>query len=265
MDVDQIREDLIVEQDDLDAIVAPLPADAWATPTPAEGWTITDQVGHLTYFDLAAATAIRRPEAFKEMGEQLWTATPEGSEAVDALTLDSYRAMTPKQLVAAWRAGRIELAGAAGMLSDATRVAWYGPEMGAKSFLSARLMETWAHGQDIVDALGVDRKPSDRLRHVARLGFNTRGWSYINRGENPPTEPVKVELDAPDGDRWTFGPNDADEGVSGSALDFCLVVTQRRHLDDTDLVATPLAREWLLKAQAFAGPPTIGPDAGART
>ncbi len=132
--------------------------------------------------------------------------------------------------------------------------------MGAKSFLTARLMECWAHGQDVADALGVERAATDRLRHVARLGVITRGWSYVNRGLEPPADEVRVELIGPSGARWRFGPDDATGVVTGPALDFCLVVTQRRHPDDTALQVTgDVARDWLERAQAFAGPPTDGP------
>ena len=137
--------------------------------------------------------------------------------------------------------------------------------MGAKSFLTARLMEAWAHGQDIVDAISTNggdatREPTDRLRHISQLGFITRGWTYINRGLDVPSTPVRVELTSPSGDTWSFGPDDAAESVVGPALDFCLVTTQRRHVDDTDLVVTgDSARDWMEKAQLFAGPPSDGP------
>ena len=115
--------------------------------------------------------------------------------------------------------------------------------------------------QDIVDVLGLDRPTTDRIRHIAQLGYITRGWTYTNRGLDIPATPLAVRLTAPSGDEWTFGPADALESVTGNAVDFCLVVVQRRHLDDTALATTPLARDWLLKAQAFAGPPTDGPPA----
>ena len=133
--------------------------------------------------------------------------------------------------------------------------------MGAKSFLTARLMEVWAHGQDICDAVGATREPTDRLRHIAQLGVITRGWSYLVRGEQPPDGAVRVELTAPSGEVWTWGPDDAPDRVTGPAEDFCLVVTQRRHVDDTDLeIDGELATGWMGRAQAFAGGPTTGPD-----
>ena len=177
------------------------------------------------------------------------------------MTLGIYREMAPDQLLDRWRSNRAALAQASATLADDTRISWYGPSMGAKSFLTARLMECWAHGQDVADALGVDRVPTDRLRHIAQLGFITRGWSYLNRGLEPPTVPVRVELAAPSGDTWEFGPGDAGESIVGPAADFCLVVTQRRHADDTGLAVTGAsARQWMDKAQAYAGPASDGPS-----
>jgi uncharacterized protein (TIGR03084 family) len=265
VDVARVREDLIAEQQSLDSIVEDLDDESWRTPTPSPRWSVADQIGHLAYFDLAAAVAITDPEAFFGMVNDLLTAGAGGDEAMDQFTLGAYRRMGGSQLLDSWRGARERLAEAAATLTDSDRVNWYGPSMGSKSFLTARIMETWAHGQDVVDALGADRIATDRLRHIAQLGFITRGWSYSNRGLSVPEQDVRVELAAPSGGTWTFGPDDAAESVIGSAEDFCRVVTQRRHVDDTSLSVTPIARDWMLKAQAFAGPPTDGPDAGTRT
>lgn len=255
MEVADIAADLRAEQDALDAVVAGLNEANWAAPTPAAGWTVADEIGHLTYFDGTAALAINDPEAFKESVQELFT-----SGDIDKATLS--RDLTPAELLAKWRHNRSQLADAAATLAPDARVPWYGPSMSAKSFLTARLMECWAHGQDVVDAVHGDRPPTDRLKHIAQLGFITRGWSYKNRGLEPPDTPVRLELAAPSGDTWRFGPDDAPEAVVGPAEDFCLVVTQRRHVDDTRLeVRGEAARDWMLKAQAFAGPATEGPHA----
>jgi uncharacterized protein (TIGR03084 family) len=252
-EVRDVATDLRAEQEALDGIVAGLTDEQWGLSTPSPGWSVADQIGHLTYFDGAAATAIADPAAFTASVEQLMAADDR-----DALTL--HRHLSPQELLAAWRANRSRLADVATALEDSTRVAWYGPSMGAKSFLSARLMECWAHGQDVADALDIERAATDRLHHVVRLGVITRGWSYINRGLEPPAGDVRVELTGPSGARWHFGPDDAVGAVTGPALDFCLVVTQRRHPDDTALQVTgEIARDWLARAQAFAGPPTDGP------
>lgn len=252
-----IRSDLLDEQRSLDEIVSSLEPAEWQQTTPSPGWTVADQIGHLAYFDRAAAQAVVAPEAFRASAAGLFERAAD--ESLDELTLAPFRRMGPEALLADWRAARDDLAAATRTLDDDTRIPWYGPDMGARSFLSARLMECWAHGQDVADALGRERSPTDRLQHVARLGFNTRGWSYLNRGLAPPEAVVEVVLEAPSGDRWHYGPEGAAESVTGPAVDFCLVVVQRRHLDETSLEVTPLGRDWLEKAQAFAGPPTEGP------
>jgi uncharacterized protein (TIGR03084 family) len=258
-DVHQVASDLRAEQGDLDAIVAAVTPSQWRLATPSPGWTVADQIGHLTYYDGAAATAIDDPPAFKQSVAEL-LADP---SRIDDVTL--HRHLSPPDLLGTWRATRRRLARAAATLDADRRVDWYGPSMGAKSFLTARVMECWAHGQDVADAVGVQRPATDRLRHIARLGFLTRGWSYVNRGLERPAGDVRVELVGPSGAVWHFGADDATDSVRGPAEDFCLVVTQRRHVDDTALeVAGALARDWLAKAQAFAGPPTDGPAPGAR-
>jgi uncharacterized protein (TIGR03084 family) len=263
MDINEVLADLRTEQQALDDIVAGLDADQWQLPTPSPGWTVADQIGHLTYFDRNAALAITDPGAFQDAMHALLGSGIDGSASADDMTLGSYRAMSPDELLAAWRTGRDELAAAAATLTNDTRIAWYGPSMGSKSFLTARLMEAWAHGQDVVDAVGATREPTDRLRHIAQLGFITRGWTYVNRGLDVPSTPVRVELSSPSGQTWAFGPEDAAESIVGTAQDFCLVTTQRRHVDDTDLIVTgDSARDWMEKAQLFAGPASDGPAPG---
>lgn len=269
VDVRGLAHDLAAEQEALDVVVSALSDEQWQLPTPSPGWTIADTIGHLTYFDGAAALAVEDPAAFAAKRDELFRTALEGS--ADELTLGAYRAMTVAELHEAWREGRRALARAAATLGDTDRVEWYGPSMSAKSFLTARLMEAWAHGQDVVDAarnagLEVRRAATDRLRHIAQLGVITRGWSYVNRGMQAPEGDVRVELEAPSGERWSWGPEAAADVVRGPAEDFCLVVTQRRHPDDTRLEVTgDLARDWLVHAQAFAGPPTDGPVAASRS
>jgi uncharacterized protein (TIGR03084 family) len=260
--LDHVRSDLLAEQHSLDVLVATIDEAQWHLATASPGWTVSDQIGHLAYFDEAARTAILSPERFRASVHELL----EGARhhGIDDFTLATFRAMTPAQLLATWRENRRALAEAAQGLDETTRVEWYGPSMGATSFLTARLMETWAHGTDVADALGTTLPATDRLRHIAQLGYITRKWSYQVRGEEPPPGRVRVRLMSPSGAEWSWGDEDADDKVSGSAEDFCLVVTQRRHLDDTNLVAGDLARHWLLRAQAFAGGPSDGPTAKGR-
>ncbi len=259
-DLADVQGDLLDEQAALDTIVCALSDHEWAANTPSPGWNVTDQLGHLTYFDGAAAMAVTEPEEFRAGVERLYSSAGNSSDGGDEFTLGAFRQLAPPERLTAWRANRQLLADAAGTLTDTTRVAWYGPSMGAKSFLTARLMEVWAHGTDIVDAIGVTREATDRLRHIAQLGFITRGWSYAVRGQTVPEGDIRLVLSSPSGNTFTWGPDNATDTVTGPMEHFCLVVTQRRHVDDTDLIAGELGRHWLLRAQAFAGGPTDVPS-----
>lgn len=256
-DLQDLCADLAAEHAALDAVVADLDDAAWDTPTASPRWAVRDQIGHLAYFDEAAVKAVTDPERFAaDLAEAL------GGDVTAFLESTEVRGRTlpPAELLAWWREQRAALLTAAAPLDPKARLPWYGPSMGARSFVTARLMETWAHGQDVVDALGAERPATDRLRHVADLGVRTRGFSYVVKDRPPPEGDVRVELLAPGGDTWAWGDPDAPDRVTGPAEDFCLVVTQRRHPDDTALVAEgALAAEWLAIAQCFAGGPSLGP------
>jgi uncharacterized protein (TIGR03084 family) len=165
----------------------------------------------------------------------------------------------PAQLLATWRAGRTALARALVAVPAGEKLPWYGVSMSPVSMATARIMETWAHGLDIADTVGITREPTARLRHIAFLGYRTLGYSFAAHGQPLPAEPVRLELSGVDGQLWEFGPAQAANRVSGPALDFCLLVTQRRNRADLALSAEgPVADEWLDIAQAFAGPPGAG-------
>jgi uncharacterized protein (TIGR03084 family) len=256
-DLDDLARDLESEHEALDALVATRPESEWRRGTPAAGWTVADQIAHLTYFDAAAAQAIADPGAFATAREALVHAA--FAEGVDDFTLHSFRDMTPGELLSAWRDARLTLLEVAKTLDASARIPWYGPDMSARSFLTARLMETWAHGVDVADTLGVTITDSSRLSHIVRLGYITRDWSYRVRGETPPDATVALRLHGTSGVTYEHGADTADEVITGPALDFCLVVTQRRHVDDTTLDVGVWGRHWMLRAQAFAGGPTTGP------
>jgi uncharacterized protein (TIGR03084 family) len=260
--VDDLRRDLVAEQDSLDDVVGNLTAEQWSRATASPGWNVFDQVAHLAYFDDRASIAISDPDGFRRDLDEMLART--ATKSIDEITLGPLRRLTSKDLVTLWRENRRRLNDDARALTDESRVPWYGPSMGAKSFLTARLMETWAHGVDIVDSLGVTREPTDRLRHVAQLGYITRQWSYSVRGETMPPGTVRLELTAPRGVAWRWGPDDAEDSIKGSAEEFCLVVTQRRHPSDTSLSSGDLGTHWLQRAQAFAGAPSEGPSPRSR-
>jgi uncharacterized protein (TIGR03084 family) len=261
-DMASVCADLRAEHADLDSFVAPLDESGWDTATPAEGWTIRDQISHLTYFDERALLAATDPDAFREWRDTRVAGDlmPESGNSADVAL---GRSMHHVELHERWRRGREELVAALEVLDPKFRVPWFGPDMSALSKATARLMETWAHGQDVVDALGTTREPTDRLKHVCHIGVRALPYAYSIRKMEVPSEPIRVEVTSPSGELWTWGPDDAANVVRGSALDLALVVIQRRHRDDTDLQAIgAVANEWLSIAQAFAGPPGPGRKAG---
>ncbi|HEY2430318.1 MAG TPA: TIGR03084 family metal-binding protein [Acidimicrobiales bacterium] len=258
----QVLEDLSAEHEDLDALVASLDDGGWEVPTPAPGWAVRDQIGHLAFFDARAREALTDPEGFTAMVAKLQEDPGAQAQWMEDHLIEP-RSLTAGELLGWWRAERSSLLPVLAVTEATARIPWFGPPMSAASFATARLMETWAHGQDIADAVGVTRLPTSRLRHVAHLGVRTMGWSFAVRGREAPSEPVYVHLRSPDHEVWAWGPEDAENEIRGTAIDFCLVVTRRRHPADVHLeVEGPVAEEWMTIAQAFAGPPGEGRDPG---
>jgi uncharacterized protein (TIGR03084 family) len=256
-DIGSLLADLLEEGDELVALLRGLPDQDWQRPTPAPGWDVSAQVVHLALVEERAVTSLTdRPTFLAVRARDL-------SEALLTTETETRRQLPSRDVLGAFLDTRARFAAEVGAADPATRITWYGPDMSLASMITARLMETWAHGQDIRDEFGVPPLASQRLHHIARLGVATRAFSFANRGLAAPAEPVRVSLEAPDGDGWDFGDMDAQHSVVGSALDFCLVVTQRRHVTDTTLEATSgPAAEWLAIAQAFAGPPGEGRQSG---
>jgi uncharacterized protein (TIGR03084 family) len=251
-DLGGLLADLDAETDDLDGVVIAAGPGATLLPTPAEGWSVGDTIGHLWYFDREGRQALEDPAGFTANVAEMMREPESFLQA----HLEEIRRLD-ESLLTAWREERRLLIDALRAADPAVRVPWYGPPMSPMSFGTARLMETWAHGQDVADAVGARRTPTDRLRHIAHLGVRTRGFSYAVKGREMPDVPVFVALAAPSGAEWTWGDVDAADSVRGSALDFCLLVTQRRLLDELDLQVTgEAAAEWLSIAQAFAGYPS---------
>jgi uncharacterized protein (TIGR03084 family) len=257
--LDDVLADLTAESFELDMLVGGLSTDRWSTPTPAEGWTVAHQIAHLAWTDEAARMAAVEPDEFKA---ELQKAMENPTGFVDQGTAQT-AGLPPVELLAYWRETRTELVDALRAVPDGEKLAWFGPPMSPMSMATARLMETWAHGQDVVDGLGIKREPTTRLRNVAHLAVRTRDFAYLLNDRSPPAEPFHVELTGPGGELWTWGPEDADQKVTGPALDFCLLATQRRHRDDLAVEAVGAqADEWLGIIQAFAGMPGKGRERG---
>jgi uncharacterized protein (TIGR03084 family) len=247
--------DLRAESDEIDALVADLAPVCWAKPTPAPGWTIAHQIAHLLWTDRVALTAVADEAGFAAIIEE---ATRDPIGFVDA-GAEELAADAPEHLLADWRRTRKRLHDELIAVAEGRKLPWFGPPMSAASMATARLMETWAHGLDVADALGVDRPATARLRSIAHIGVRTRDFAFSINGLAPPADPFRVELRAPDGSTWSWGPGDAAQRVTGSARDFCMLVTQRRPRAALDVMAHGEdAERWLGIAQAFAGPPGAG-------
>lgn len=256
LDFTRLLAELQHESDGLLACLDGLRPEQWEELTPAAGWAIRDQVSHLAYFDDVAVLAIAEPVEFRRVADGLMS---EGMDFPDRLAAQ-FRSLSVPELSAWFSRSRAALLATFAAEEPRRRIPWFGPEMSVASSATARLMETWAHGQDIYDTLGRMHPPCTGLRSIAHLGVSTFDFTHRLHVRTVPDEPVRVELRSPDGtELWTWGPADAVNRIRGRAEDFVGVVTQRRHWADTALdVEGDVAAGWLDIAQAFAGAPGTG-------
>lgn len=246
-----VYSDLAAEGDALDVLVAGLDDEGWATPTPSPGWTIGNQIAHLAFISHLAVLSSTDPEAF-EIEAAPSRVDFQGS--VDA-KLAEYMNDSREGVLSRWRTNREKGAKGLAAVPEGQMVPWLQTPLPPSVLAAAGIMEIFGHGQDVADALRVKRERTDRIVHLTYFGLLTRAFGYVAHGEEPPTEPVRLELVAPSGAKWNFGPEDSTEYVSGSAWDFCLLALRRRHRDDLDLTAHGAeASHWLDIAQAYRGP-----------
>lgn len=250
-DTTAVIADLTTEAEGVDALVAGLSETEWDTPTPAPGWTVRHQVGHLAFIFRIAGLAAAQPDAFVAMTKSI------GGDLDAAVNgaLQEYLGGPAEVLLNRWRAERDQGIKALAAVPGTDLVPWLVNPLPPYVLACAGMMEAFGHGQDIADALGVRRERTDRIKHLVGFAVRVRDFGYEARNLTPPDEEFRFELTGPSGALWTFGPADAAQRVSGSAEDFCLLVTRRRHPDDLDVRAEGgLARQWLELAQAYRGP-----------
>ena len=256
--------DFKAEADALNTLLESLQPADWARATLFKAWTINDVILHLHAGDLLAAASAEGPEHFAQMRAATQALRDAGLSRVEA-ERQRFAGLSGPDLRQRWYAQAAALCDRlAGMPAD-TRLAWAGPSMGLRMFTTARQMETWAHGQAIYDVMGRTRAPADRLRNIAEIGVRTYGWTFANRGLPLPGPAPFVRLAGPTGTVWEWNEPATDNRIEGSALAFCQVVTQVRHIADTDLaVRGEPALAWMRIAQCFAGPPEEPPPPGTR-
>ena len=256
--------DLRAEADELHAFLTTLGGEEWSRPTPFLGWTPWDVIAHLHFFDRVSLLALTDPEAFGNARKALIQGVVAGMSGAEQ-TRRTLGELDAPALLARWRETCHEMAEQLGASDPKRRLPWFGPDMGVRMFTTARLMETWAHGQDVYDLMRVPRAYTDRIKNIAVLGMKTFGWTFANRGLQVPGDPPYVRLVAPSGALWEWNEPSVTNHIQGDAVDFCHVVTQGRNVADTALqVVGETATRWMAIAQCFAGGPTDPPKPGER-
>jgi uncharacterized protein (TIGR03084 family) len=224
--------DLAAEQAALRDLVGDIDDDHWLAPTPAWGWDVRDTISHLAHIDEMAVSTVRGDDgAINTVAER----SASGEDLTYRGVLRG-RNMGGPEVLAWWDASSAVERDVLLALDPSLRVPW-GIGMRAPSLITARLMETWAHGLDVFTALSREPVDTDRLAHVAWLATRALPYAYSVAGEEPPAAPLFVELTLPSGARWTFGPEDASDRIRGTASDYCRVFVQRRRVADTSLDA----------------------------
>lgn len=256
--------DLCAEAGELHAFLRTLAPADWDRPTKFMTWTPWDVVAHLHFFDEMSLAALADAQTFAARRDELLAGVRQNKTNKE-IARERYQGLDAAALLARWIDGCNDMAKQLGESDPKRRLPWFGPDMGVRMFTTARLMETWAHGQEIYDLVGRRRTPTDRLKHIATIGVRTFGWTFVNRGQEPPGPPPYVRLESPSGAVWEWNEPSDSECVEGDALDFCLVVTQARSVADTRLrVRGETAKKWMAIAQCFAGGPVDPPKPGAR-
>ncbi|MFK7755175.1 MAG: TIGR03084 family metal-binding protein [Sedimentitalea sp.] len=260
----QQANDFRAESDALATVLEPLADGAFDTPTLFKGWSIDDVIGHLHLFNVAAEISLQGDDAFAAFFAPLQAGIAQGQSLRDLQYpwLDGLRG---RALFETWRDTVHRVADGFGAVDPKRRLKWAGPDMSALSSITARQMETWAHGQEVFDALGQTRIEHDRVRNIAHLGVATFGWTHVNRRQPVPDPAPFVQLTGPSGAIWEWNEPQQDNCVTGSAVGFAQAVAQTRNVADTDVrTVGPVATQWMAMAQCFAGPPEDPPAPGAR-
>ncbi len=254
--------DFLEESEALAKTLTDLPETAWGRVTQFKDWTVEDVLVHLYFWNKAADWSLTDPDRFEKLIGAAFSNVLQGS-------LRTFENETiferGESLFDAWTVQFREIGHRFATVDPKTRVKWAGPDMSVRSSITARQMETWAHGQAIFDLLGIERETKDRIHNIVVLGINTFEWSHTVQGLDCPDAMPRLSLESPSGELWSFGDPNAEEEISGLACEFAQVVTQTRSIEDTNLKMTgPVARLWMKTAQCFAGPREAPPKPGSR-
>ena len=232
--------------------------------TQFKSWTINDVLYHLHVWNIAALLSLKNENEFKEFMQNFMEAVKSGNSAreYEKILSDNTEGL---DLLNLWKETYEKISNEFAKSDPKKRVKWAGPDMSVRSSITARHMETWAHGQEIFDQLGFERIDTDRIKNIVVIGVNTFGWTYMNRNLSIPEKMPKLSLLSPSNELWEWNEDNEEDMISGSATEFSQVVTQVRNINDTSLkVSGKIANEWMSIAQCFAGPPENPPEKGTR-
>lgn len=236
----------------------------WQRPTPFKQWTPWDIVAHLYLSDLWARASLHSCAAFAAQVAPLLDAI-KARKPLREFTRERFAELPLEQLLAGWSDTLAALCADLEQSDPGARLAWFGPDMGVRSFATARYMETWAHAQDFYDLLGRERAYTDAIQAIATLGAMTYEFCFRNRGRKPPQPRPYLRLVAPSGAVWEWNEPSDEHRIDGLASEFCHVITQNRNVADTALkLSGNSAQQWMAIAQCFAGPPENPPAPGTR-
>ncbi|PPR34174.1 MAG: hypothetical protein CFH35_02003 [Alphaproteobacteria bacterium MarineAlpha9_Bin5] len=256
--------DFKTESDALYQLLKPLSDEDLEQTTQFKDWTLNTVLQHLHYFNYAADMSLKDEQGILQLLKNLQESQKTG-ESLVAYTDRQLDGIKGQSLLRLWRDYYTGMAGSFREADPKKRVKWAGPDMSVLSSITARLMETWSHGQEVYDLLGVVREDSNYIKNIVVIGNNTFGWTFVNRGEETPYNKPFLRLCGPTGDVWEFNDHSEDNHIEGSATEFCQVVTQTRNIQDTTLnVVGKTANRWMAVAQCFAGPPRNPPARGTR-
>lgn len=258
----QIVADLRAEGDELYQFLLTLEEADWPRATTFKSWTVNDVVAHLYFGDYLGVTSHKDGQAFKRFMAEV----QESGLTLAEFTRQWLNNLSGTEMLERWHELFLEMCELFAASDPALRLTWAGPDMGIQMFATARLMETWAHSWAIYDLLGAAREQNDRIKHIATIGVKTYQWTFVNRGLTPPGPPPHISLQSPSGETWEWNTQQDDNKISGTAVEFCQVVTQVRNITDTQLELTgDVAKQWMAIAQCFAGPAEEPPAKGLRT
>lgn len=260
----QVVDDLAGEGEDLFMLLADMDTGFWTQRSTFKDWSIWDVVAHLHFSDHMALTSLSDADAFKVLLKDIGRTGSARNYTNQWLSVDGHSLNGP-DLLQRWRSMFITLCDQLRAADPDQRFVWAGPGMKARMFATARMMETWAHGWEIFDLMQRPRIHTDRIKNIATIGVKTFGWTFTNRKLPVPEALPYVKLTAPSGAVWEWNEADTTHSVSGSAVEFCQVITQVRNVADTELeVHGDNAVAWMAIAQCFAGPPENPPEPGTR-